>query len=61
MPIDNLYATEDREGGAMAVGEGVPGIDRELLSVFTAAEWETAKRELMFDSWTAAARAAEKR
>ena len=61
VPVDNLYATEDREGGAMEVGEGVPGIDREQLSVFTAAEWETAKRELMFDSWAAAARAAEKR
>jgi len=61
VPIDNLYATEDREGGAMAIGEGVHGIEREQLSVFTPAEWEKEKRALMFDTWAERARAAEKK
>ncbi len=61
VPIDKLYATEDREGGAMAIGENVPGIEREQLSVFTPAEWEKAKAALMFDVWTERARAAEKK
>jgi dienelactone hydrolase len=61
VPIDKLYATEDREGGTMAIGDGVPGIEREQLSVFTPAEWEQHKRELMFDSWVTAARAAARK
>ncbi len=56
VPIDKLYATEDREGGAMAIGDGVPGIAREQLSVFTPAEWEKEKTNLMFDTWTERAR-----
>ncbi len=60
-PMDKLYATEEREGGARAIGENVPGIEREQLSVFTPSEWEKEKRTLMFETWVAAARAAEKR
>ena len=56
--MDNLYATEEREGGTLAVATDVPGIEREQLSVFTPAEWEKAKRELMFDTWVEAARRA---
>jgi dienelactone hydrolase len=58
MPMDKLYATEEREGGTMAVGDGGPGVGREQLSVFTAAEWETEKSRLTFDVWTERARAA---
>lgn len=58
--IDPQYATEDREGGTMAIGDGVPGFERESLSVFTPAEWETAKRDLMFDTWAERSRAAGK-
>lgn len=54
--MDKLYATEEREGGTLAVGADVPGIARDQLSVFTPAEWEEAKRELVFDAWVAAAR-----
>ena len=61
VPIDNLYATEDREGGAMAIGDGVPGVEREMLSVFRPAEWEKEKTNLMFDLWAERARAAEKK
>ncbi len=57
-PVDNLYATEEREGGTMAVGDRVPGIAREQLSVFADAEWARVKDEYMFDAWTRHARAA---
>lgn len=53
-----LYATEEGEGGTRAVGGDVPGIAREEWSVFSKAEWETAKRATMFDTWVAAARTA---
>ena len=56
--VDKLYATEEREGGTRAVGGDVPGVAREELSVFSRAEWATAKRETMFDTWVAAARRA---
>jgi dienelactone hydrolase len=57
-PVDNLYATEEREGGTMAVGTDVPGIAREQLSVFTPEEWAKVKGDLMFDVWAARARSA---
>lgn len=57
--MDKLYATEEREGGTRAIGEGVPGYERESLSVFTLAEWEKRKSVLTFEAWTAAARAAQ--
>lgn len=60
VPVDKMYATEDREGGALAIGDGVPGIEREQLSVFTPAEWEKEKGKLMFDSWVEKARAVSK-
>jgi hypothetical protein len=55
-PPDKLYETEEREGGTRAVGCDVPGIDRAKLNIFMREEWETPKRETMFDTWVAAAR-----
>jgi hypothetical protein len=59
MPMDKLYATEEREGGTPAMGDGGPGVTREQLSVFSAAEWEKEKARLTFDVWTEKARAAQ--
>ena len=56
--MDKLYATEEREGGTRAIGDGVPGYARESLSVLSPAEWETVKEQFTFDAWTAKARAA---
>jgi len=50
-PMDRLYATEEREGGAMAIGTDVPPISRDQLDVFTPAEWETVKDTFTFDAW----------
>ncbi len=55
---DPAYMEEVREGGTLAIGDHVPGYQREDLSVFTPAEWEQHKSELTFAAWTAAARAA---
>jgi dienelactone hydrolase len=56
--MDRLYATEDREGGTPALGEGVPALSREQLSVFSADEWQKNKSKLIYESWVAKAREA---
>ena len=53
--LDKLYATEEREGGTMALGADVPGYTREMLNVFPPAEWEKIKREYILESWVQAA------
>lgn len=53
--MDKLYATEQREGGVMAVGTNVPGYRREDLSVFSVEEWEKNKQHLVLEAWVAAA------
>jgi dienelactone hydrolase len=56
--MDRGYIAEDREGGTPALGEGVPGLSREQLSVFSDAEWQNRKTELIYESWVENARAA---
>ena len=55
--MDRMYATEEREGGAMAIGTGVPGLPRKDLSVFSDEEWEREKDHLIYEAWLKAARA----
>lgn len=57
--MDKLYATEDREGGTPALGDDVPGFQREDLSVFTPEQWRSHKQELIFETWVDAARLAD--
>jgi len=57
VPIDRLYATEDREGGTLALGENTPALSRDTLSVFGRDEWEREKKRLIYESWVEAARA----
>jgi dienelactone hydrolase len=54
--IDKAYATEHREGGTRALGEGVPGLSRESLSVFSPADWDREKQRLIHETWLAEAR-----
>jgi dienelactone hydrolase len=56
--MDRSYIAEDREGGTPALGQGVPGLSREQLSVFTPEEWTARKGELIYESWVERARAA---
>ena len=58
VPMDKLYATEDREGGTAALRDDVPGFQREDLSVFTPEQWLSHKQELIFETWADAARSA---
>jgi len=55
--LDRLYATEEREGGAMAIGTGLPALSRRDLSVFSDQDWEREKDHLIYESWVKAARA----
>jgi dienelactone hydrolase len=54
--IDRLYASEDREGGTPALGESVPPLSRDALSVFSQEQWEKEKNRLVYESWVEAAR-----
>ena len=58
VPMDKLYATEDREGGTPALGNDIPGFQREDLSVFAPEQWNSHKQELIFETWVDAARLA---
>src|SRR6185369_5036313 len=53
--MDKLYATEDREGGTPALGQGFPGFRRDDLSILTPADWERRKAEFNIETWHAAA------
>jgi len=55
--IDKSYATEKREGGALALGAGVPPLTRGQLSVFDQAQWEREKDRLIYEAWLRTARA----
>ena len=54
--MDKLYATEQREGGTDALGDDIPGYQRENLSVFTPEQWLQYKNEFIFETWADAAR-----
>ncbi len=55
---DPTLASEEREGGTLAVSSDVPGYQRDDLNVFTPSEWEMRKETLAFQAWAAAAASA---
>ena len=42
---------EDREGGVMAVGQGIAGVRRKELMVMPAGDWEKEKGRLTYEGW----------
>ena len=56
--MDKLYATKDREGGTPALGNDIPGYQREDLNVFTPEQWRSHKQRFVFETWVDAARSA---
>lgn len=54
--MDKLYATERREGGTMALADGVPGISRGVLNVLTPEQWENQKTNFILETWLEAAK-----
>jgi dienelactone hydrolase len=53
--MDKLYATEEREGGTMALGNDICGYDREILNVLPRDEWEAKKKDFILETWFEAA------
>jgi hypothetical protein len=51
VPLDRLYATEDREAGVRALGAEVPAISRDDLFVFGPADWDRVKGRMIYESW----------
>jgi len=49
--LDPQYATELREGGTMALGEGVPAVARELLNALPGATWERDQDRYVYETW----------
>jgi dienelactone hydrolase len=49
--MDKLYATDLREGGTPALDDNVPGYSRDELDALPPAEWETAKRDFILETW----------
>ena len=45
------YEREDREGGLMALGVGIPGVKREELMVLPEGDWGRLKGELVYEGW----------
>jgi Prolyl oligopeptidase family len=56
VPMDRLYADELREGGARALGTGVPALSRSQLSVFSDEEWDKQKERMIYETWIREAR-----
>lgn len=57
--IAKAYRREEREGGLMAVGTGIPGVTREELMVLPEKDWERLETSLTYEAWAAKMKAAE--
>src|SRR5262249_24908334 len=57
VPLDRLYATEEREAGTPALGNNSPGLGRTELSVFSPEEWERRNETLVYERWLTQAQA----
>jgi hypothetical protein len=55
VPLDKLYATQEREGGTPALGEDVPGYTPEMLNVLPRDQWESRKKDFILEAWLEAA------
>jgi dienelactone hydrolase len=51
VPMDKMYATEHREGGAIALGKNIPYVQHDQLNVLPEAEWKTQKDKFILETW----------
>lgn len=58
--ITKAYIQENREGGLMAVGSGIPAIQRADLMVLSEEQWQQQKNTLTYEAWAEKTLAAEK-
>jgi dienelactone hydrolase len=49
--MDKGYIQEDREGGVMALGTGVPNVPRTQLNVLTDEQWQQQQDNLTYEAW----------
>lgn len=49
--MDKGYIQEDREGGVMALGTGIPNVPRAELNVLTDEQWQQQQDSLTYESW----------
>jgi hypothetical protein len=54
--VDPLYSVPDREGGTPALGEGLPGLTREQLSVIHNDHWDRERKKMSIEQWEKAVR-----
>jgi hypothetical protein len=59
--IPTNYQRQDREGGLMALGGSLPGIERDRLMALPASDWERLRAQLTYESWAEKTLAAEQR
>ena len=57
--MDKGYIQEEREGGVMALGEGVPNVERGDLTVVPMDEWQRDRATYVYESWVERALAAD--
>ena len=55
--MQSSLATERREGGTPALGDDIPGVPRKNLNVFSLADWERMKDQLIYPYWVKQAQA----
>jgi dienelactone hydrolase len=53
VPMDKMYATEHREGGAIALGKNIPYIQHDQLNVLPESEWQKQKDKFILETWLA--------
>jgi len=51
LALESLYSNEQREGGTMALGTDIPALSRNVLDVFTEAEWLGERDRLIYEAW----------
>jgi len=55
--VDRLYATEDREGGTMALGDDIPGYVPEMLDALSSEGWQSQREAFVLETWLEVAQA----
>jgi dienelactone hydrolase len=55
--VEPAYATEVREYGVRALGQGIPGVARERLHAVPVDQWMRDKDQFVYESWIARAKA----
>jgi hypothetical protein len=61
VPIDPSYAVEEREGGVLALGSGIPAVPHDDLNSLPLKQWEREQSAYVYETWVKNALALVKR